>query len=1270
MKVNNIRARLESGGDLFSQSQYITPFSSIKPVSGIFGAGLWLGGTDRANNVKVSVSTYKTIGNDFFSGPLDNTGQSSKEICSKWDNIFSVSGANIRKHINNFKISQNNGQNLQCTEIPEDILYWPAQGNIYFEEKYGWVLPDQSLAGYFDMDNNGVYNACKGDYPMLHDNNSCNYYHEGWIIPSEINYFVYNDAGGMQSTSGIANLMMEIHVNAYAYTSHELNDMSFYQYKMINKSNEDILDFNIAFWIDPDLGCPHDDYIGCNPDSGMAYIYNEDEIDGNESAQCQNINTYGNDIPIIGFDYVQGPWVYKVFKKNVDGTFTFDASGNKILEDIKITSDVFDTIVRQQMSSFIYYENASVGNPASATTDPNRGQDDNFFNYMKGFWKDGTPITKGNSGYNPGSAEISKYVFPDDPSNVNGWSMCSSNLGLGDRRILMTVGPSFMNAGQTNDFTFSIFSVFDIDYPCPDLSKLKYTNQSIQNFFDNCVDNFNTFTPDAPIINGTEKINQIELKILNDKTSNNYQEKFVGRVRDVEGNVDSFYRFEGYRIFQLKNKDVSFSQLDNPLLAKEIGQSDIHNGITDIYTWQLLPNPSLSGERYVWLPKLSIIGMDQGLKKTYTVDKDAFAVDDDRLINGREYHFAAIAYAHNNWKPFDTLNYSGQKNPYLTGASNFKVYTFVPNNLIYNSVVQPVITRIAGEGNPSVFLEVEDNLYNKILNGNFDGKIKYKPDAGPLLIRVTYPTKALGKKYRLEINGNFNFNSSICNYDNDSHWTLTDVVNNQVILENIPLHEINEYAIKELGFSIVWHNHPDPSNLKYAKNGGKDIKLKYKNTSGERWFNAIKDGGYYDPMKPPINVFDYVSDGFIASGINLDPYSNLANLGDGYFVPILSSRYQTDVNLPNYISPAPKSFLSTSGLKYNTLNNVDIVFTNDKSKWSKCIVLETTPDNVSGTTTIGNAKNFELRKSISIDKDGKELNDGTVGYSYFPGYVIDVETGKRLNIFFGESSWFSGENAEYMNGKLPIGGDLIFNPSSEAVIDHFSIKNPINGTILGATDLRAWSAGAQHYIYVTRMEYDECKGFYDLLKYSSNGSSPSFLNKQKVLASVTWTSVPLPFGLLSLDKGLIPNDLSVQIRVNNPYSPSRKFNLSQHNTCLVTGDHPVYEINFEKYVHNIGIKIDREVDVYIIPNPSLSVNGSGSITLANTPKNGQINIFDCFGKLIESIDISLGTSSFLGPKGNIHTFDLVNSNLKSGIYFLNIEDFESGSIQTVKWLLL
>lgn len=103
-------------------------------------------------------------------------------------------------------------------------------------------------------------------------------------------------------------------------TADELNDMTFQRYKLINRAPQDIRDCYFAMWIDPDLGCYSDDYVGCDTtlvfrakDSAfrqrdLMYIYNIDASDGSNGCTCErSVNTYCNNIPILGVDYFRGP---------------------------------------------------------------------------------------------------------------------------------------------------------------------------------------------------------------------------------------------------------------------------------------------------------------------------------------------------------------------------------------------------------------------------------------------------------------------------------------------------------------------------------------------------------------------------------------------------------------------------------------------------------------------------------------------------------------------------------------------------------------------------------------------------------------------------------------------------------------------------------------------------------------------------------------------------------------------------------------------------
>jgi hypothetical protein len=1285
MNVNNVRARLHNGGTLFEGGQYITPnkASGTSNVSGIHTAGIWLGGKDRAGNIRLAASDYQQNGSDFFAGPLDYNGATEKQYCDDWDKIFTVKGKNIEDHISAWNKAKENNLPFDCTKIPDDVKYWPAQGNPYWNEKYPWPLPDQTLAEYWDYDSNGKYDPCKGDYPIVLRSGCEVGYSQSPYLPTEINFFVFNDNGGPQTLSGPNKIQMEVQVSAYAYnTKNEVNDMTFYQYKLINKATEDLIDFYFGFWVDPDLGCYSDDYFGYDKTSDVAYIYNQDAVDG-DGSDCNGDNTYSENIPMIGINFLLKPYGPKVFKRDTNGKFVVDQFGQKILIDPIPNTGAQDTVVEIGISSFTYSENCRL--PGSffppGTCDPLRGREDGFYNYIRGFWADETPFTFGGSGYNPSSTDTLSHVFDGEPNNPNGWSMCTSGLPYSDRKFYMSAGPLLLQPGAANLVTVNIFSVFDVPLPCPDLTKMRYINGVTQRFFENCF-NEPQEGPDAPDVSCIEKDKELILILKNNKDwSNNYDESFSEATLYLPPGFDDQYRFEGYKIYQLKDESVRYNQYTDPSFARLVAQTDIKNNVADIYNWFPIENPDTSAFAYpyIWQPKLMISGANLGIKHTFTITEDQFADEEKSLVNGKKYYFSAVAYAHNEWRPYNTQDNYGQRTSYIDGRVNIKSYSFIPRQNENQIESQLKVTRISGEGNPNVFLDVTSDMYDKMLANDFDGKITYRTGFGPLVGKILDPSKLKDKKYRLEITGNFNYSRPICTYDDDAAWTLTNITDNVVVLENKPLFYIKEYVVDELGFSITVENRPEPaSKASDIQKGGIGAKIDYLNPDGPKWFGAVTEGG-----KIQGNMYDYIN----PAGSPMQDRNNvLSRLGDGFFIPFMSSRFFA---APFFLSPSAREMMgfmtgsALNTLRFRDLNNVDIVITKDKSKWSKCIVVESTAPELVADGTIGDRKNFELRSSPSVDKNGNILNDGTIGFSYFPGYAVDIETGKRLNIFFGESSLYR-DTMVNINGTqvdmksvlkdgVALGGDMIFNPSSQLAIDDLVIKDPITEEILTIIDPIGIMAGGQHYIYVTRQEYDGCASFAKKMMRGEDGSIPKILNRAKVCTAITWTSFPiLPKGaqLLPLSEGLIPNDMIVKLRVDNPYGESRRFDIDLERECFTDEDYPVYEFGFDTI--NSFLKEEGELgNVYLAPNPVSLGESSFALKLFNLPQDVHVRIINIGGSVVKTYGITDGVCSFLSGPGVMETrYDIEPYRLSQGLYFVHIRNNKTGESKTLKWLVL
>lgn len=1311
LDINNVRARLTTGGDVWwdgSDGLYVVPKPSPgqPAVSSIFAGGVWVGGNDEAGNLKLAGVTYKSLTDNFdwYSGPLDLQGETEESVCRNWDKFFVVSGENIKNIIGKLG-------NIDCDSIPDDIKYWPGDNNPHWGDKYDFPLPiGQSLGAFWDEDGDGIYDPCNGDFPTIEIRGCGAPSREKAkeLVPDEMVFWIYNDNGGPHRLTAGDAIQMEVQVQAFAYaTNDEINDMSFYRYKLINKADSDIRDCYFGMWVDPDLGCYQDDYSGCDVPRSLAYTYNEDGIDGINGATCDGVNTYGLNIPMIGTDYFRGPRGPKVFARDKDGNIIYYTNpktnmSEPVLLDPPFKSGLLDTLIELGMTSFMYTNNSGVGSSEAPTHDP-VSSDDQFYNNLRGFWRTGEPLTFGGTGYNPGgTTDTVKFAFPDAPDKIGGWSMLQEGLGFGDRRTLQATGPLLLQPGAINELIIGAVWVPDVDHPSPSLEKIQSADDVAQALFDNCFDI--TDGPDAPEITGVELDRQLVLAFVNDEKSSN--NKFLSYVeRDLRSDNDTIvYRFEGYRIYQLANAQVTPQELSNPEKAKEILKTDLKNNISEIFNWTSMSNPNAGAEgqpENLWTSTRKISGPNKGLQTTLSVIEDQFAKGDRRLINHKEYHFMAIAYAHNEYLKFNPLTLLGQRTPYLEGRGKIRRYTYTPRPIVYEKLNAGYgdgvkIIRLSGQGNGGNFLDVSSETREAMAKGTLDGKrIPYLDGAGPINVKIFNPFEIQDGKYRLDIKGKFEEAGSKCFIGTDANYSLIDINNgNAVISQGNSLKEINEQIIYKKGFSVTLGQVEEPGKEieKGGKNGAQTQILDYKDKSAPLWFNAVFDGdnGLNQFLGPTFSsTFDPIT-----NNSSFDPQSVYSKLGTGHFFPFLLSKFENEG-----VSENPPPFLTTtqtlvhptvikgtgSTVKLSDLNNVDVVFTPNKDLWSRCIVVETANLGYTdaGFTTLNKNRMMEVRTNPSIGKDGKPDNSGTKGFSWFPGYAVDVETGERLNIFFGENTIFRQEGTfdytiylnQLPNQKKDICTDMLFNPNSTLFSGEESMYFGLNQV-----------AGGHHFIYVTRQKYDECKQLSEGLRTGTNTSA-----KRDPFGMITWACIPLISAsnpIKSVEEGLIPSELTVKLRVNNAYNKKRNiFDYTKIRSCITEEEFPSYE--FEISGKQGAAIADNEYqgaleNVNVVPNPYYANSAyenstfSNVVKITNLPEKAIITIYSLDGKFIRkySRDERYANNTGNNPANNRSQpvpdliWDLKNFQgiqVASGVYLIHVYDPDHKVERTIKW---
>ena len=1263
--INNVRARLRTGGDVWwdpgsGEGRYIVPkvAPGIPEVSSIFAGAVWLGGVDPGGNLKVACQTYGSSSNraDFWPGPLrPSDGKTDQESCTQWDRFFTVTGEEIDEHIRKYDESVRLNKPYRAEEIPRSIKGWPAQGNEFFFDVHGFELPetDAGLAGFFDRNFNSLYEPEDGDFPIIEIRGCIEEVGDPKFRPDEMHFWIYNDAGNIHSETRGDPIQMEVQVQSFAYaTNDQINDMTFQRYKLINRAVESIDSMFFAMWVDADLGCYTDDYVGCDTLRSLAYIYNADAVDGQTGCNCpQAVNTYCEMIPIIGVDYFRGP---------------LDENGNEL-----------------GMSSFTYYNNGSVApTPPGGTTDPNNARE--YYNYLTGSWRDGSPFTFGCDAYQDGSPI--KYAFTEAPDNTRGWSMCTANLPQGDRRTIQASGPFRLDPGAVNELIIGAVWIPDQDYPCPSIRKLQEADDIAQALFNNCFRI--TDGPDAPDVDLIELDREIIAIFTNDTiSSNNKYESYAQTGLEIpETAVDSLYRFEGYKLYQLASPDVTLADLENPDKARLIYQVDIKNNVGKVYNWVAVENP-LNQE--VYAPVLEVDGGNQGVRHTFRITEDQFAQNDRRLINHKKYYFTAIAYAYNNYEQFDPRQILGQRKPYLEGRRNigdgFNIYyTAIPRpivdrqlNAIYGEGVP--ITRIDGVGAGGSFLDLTDESREASFSGTNNGELDYKAGNGPFNVSIFNPLDVVDGEYELTVvDGNLADNRLDAQY----RWKLTNLSNpGAPVFSDFTLDKLNEQIIPEFGFSITMGQTADVGARADATNGAIGYFEEYKDPNGDSWLSGVADDMIPDNLNPQLDgVFNYVATGDGELDADDDPTEALTKIGSGYFVPyvLLDYRDRPDNLVPDYLRVAwgqgGRTVRSNSRLA--NVNNIDIVFTADKSKWSRCVVIETASDFFlnAGFQTEGNRKPYDLRAAPSVGKDdtngdGKPDPDGTgEGMGWFPGYAVDVETGTRLNIFFGENSTYDGSNPDEQFIGGATGRDMMFNPTS----DLFLNTNITNA----AQVIRLFLAGGHHFVLVSRTKYDECA---EIKSFLEDTARP--FRKERALRDVTWAGFPMMASgtqMKSYAEGLIPNDLVVKLRVDNPYQ-----------VATGTGEfkgYPTYRFKLEGKAASALTEpqVETALDmINVVPNPYYGYSSyeisqfTTTVKVTNLPPKATVTIYSLDGKFIRQYKRDeIG----IVPEGQNRAiarrqitpdleWDLKNNKgipVSSGVYLIHIDAGDLGQ-RIIKW---
>ncbi len=449
LDINNVRAGVANRGDMHwdvggsGNALYEVPKGSGRHSN--FATSLWIGGLDNSNLLHGAAQTYRQSGHDFWPGPLDTiTATTNTTIASSYDKIWKVSYTDINTFITAF--------NSGSVVATPDMLSWPAHGT---------GNNSRNLAPFVDRNNDGLYNPNDGDYPKIKGDQAL--------------YYIYNDKLAVHSTS-FTPMGIEVQGMAYAYGCSaaisgkpELSYTTFYDYKIINRSSNNYHNVYVGMWSDIDIGYYNDNYIGSNVSENYAFGINGDSFDDNYSGTLG----YGSYLPAQGVNIVKGP-----IANLLDG---IDNNNNGIIDEV--AEDC-------KLTKFINYKLPIPS--VTPMTDPVIGQD--YYNYMRGIWKDGMPLTCGGNGY--GGSINTSWTYSGDPNNnpintdpnnvCSYWTEISTANAVGDRRMVLGSGPFTLNSGQMQEVEYAFVTSFDssvVGNNIISLAKLKTDIQKINTFY-------------------------------------------------------------------------------------------------------------------------------------------------------------------------------------------------------------------------------------------------------------------------------------------------------------------------------------------------------------------------------------------------------------------------------------------------------------------------------------------------------------------------------------------------------------------------------------------------------------------------------------------------------------------------------------------------------------------------------------------------------------------------------------------------------------------
>ena len=951
---------------------------------------------------------------------------------------------------------------------------------------------------------------------------------------------------------------------------------------------------------------------------------------------------------------------------------------------------------------------------------------------------DSDPCNWGTGGLTPGGIFAQNGKYWSEETGNNG-----TPNKVGDRRFMQSAGPFTLKSGAVNYITFGVpWARANTGSAWASVELLRKVDDKCQQMFDNCFKVLDG--PNAPDLTIRELDRKLIIYLSNSESSNNANEGYDEKDPNIPDTLDQYYRFEGYMVYQLANAEVSPDELDNESKARLIFQCDVKNNVGRIINFiynddmqQSVPTIMVEGADD-GVSHSFVVTLDQFSKNndpnlvnhhTYYFMAVAYAYN-----NYMEYD-PETTQGNGQKLPF----LAGRKNIKVYSAIPHKIVNGTVINSSYGD--QPIITRWTGYGNGGNRIEMTDADIETLMNrpiASADNKFgdpnypiiyhpTYKRGCGPVNVKIIDPLNVKPTDYAIWFH---DFEQVYVEHVTGDpaiygdhakkkvfRWTLKDLETGEEFESDTTSILSSEKMFLDRGISIdivqPWNIGTYNIGTQGGVPGSSDADKVYKTLapsngvittsvtyadSSNRWLSGIRDsdatassplnwiraGSYVDQDNPSNNDYQ--------TNEPYDPDGNYEKIASGTWAPFLLCA--TKQQIPT-IGPV---YDRKSDTVFQRIGSIDIVLTADKSKWTRCPVFEMCRDK---KLSENKAEPFMLRRAPSVDMYGNPAaetyqealtmepsdnpNDpnyiSAFGMGWFPGYAIDVETGARLCMGFGEDSFLAKFN----------GRDMLFNPPAltESAASGGSLAgDPVVFNQVDNTPV----FGGKHFVYIFQMQdgpvmesghyywdfkvpaYDGGKELHAALKYAEDIAKESW--KVTFWAMPAWVGMPMPIeGKEWLPEG---NPVKISVRIAKPYNigygtmPLDTITPELVDYVNHQGLLPYYTFTTKGYgpTYNNADKGDSDLDlIQVVPNPYYAYSNyepnalTHRVKITNLPDKCVVTIYTVNGTKIRQFKKDDSSVTSIDWDLTNHA----NTPIASGIYIIHVKDNVNGGEHTVKF---